>query len=256
MTKNSAYYVLMWGFVGWAFAIVLASVLLASPDVSNSDLDLPVTPPVYNPLPTQTPRPLPTRVGPPPEPPPRDLGPPPMFYGEYLDSEDDTVVYVIDVSGSMNTDDNGRVSRLTPSKLDRVKVELVKAIQSLPPNFEFNIIAYNCSTQAWSNSLQEATTPNKTSAIEWAQALQASGATGTGPATALALAIGKRYVILLTDGAPNCGAQGFAGHRDMIRLANQKGATIDVFGVQTYGRTRRFCQQVAGDSGGRYIEVY
>ena len=63
------------------------------------------------------------------------------------------------------------------------------------------------------------------------------------------------HVVLLTDGAPNCGAPGFNGHRTMISGANRGGATIDVFGIMTWGRTMRFCQQVAGDSGGRFVDV-
>ena len=41
----------------------------------------------------------------------------------------------------------------------------------------------------------------------------------------------------------------------MIRSANRQGAVINVFGIAATGAQRRFCQQVAADSGGSYIDV-
>jgi uncharacterized protein YbbK (DUF523 family) len=86
--------------------------------------------------------------------------------------------------------------------------------------------------------------------------LRAGGASGTGPATSLALmARENRAVVLLTDGSPNCGATDIEGHRRMIRSNNTQGATINVFGIAASGTYRQFCQAVASDSGGSYFDV-
>ena len=78
------------------------------------------------------------------------------------------------------------------------------------------------------------------------------------PAAATALALAEKSnmtVVLLTDGAPNCGANGASGHRRMISSANTQGASINVFGIAASGSYRAFCQGVAGDSGGSYFDV-
>ena len=232
----------------------------ATPPVVVTDLDLPLEKPVYvNPNPTPTP----------PEPPPTpDDGdtddprdePPPVIYGEEIDSENDTIFYVLDISGSMDWDTqsyttlDGGSARGT--RMERAKTELMRSIMGLSRNFKFNIIAFDCGTRRWQQSMQEANDANKQAGMAWVRALRPTGATGTGPATALALGDKENMsVVLLTDGAPNCGANGFNGHRSMISNANSQGATINVFGIAASGSYRQFCQNVASDSGGSYFDV-
>lgn len=207
------------------------------------DLDLPILLDHYDP----------TKVPPaPPAPPkpeegddPRDE-PGPVFYGEEIDSENATIIYVIDLSGSMRR--SGRI--------DRAKRELEKSISGLSPNVRFNVIAYACGMKSWRPGMVPASNPNKQSAIGWFKELQPSGGTGTGPATSLALNEKECLaVVLLTDGAPNCGAGDTEGHRSMIRNANSQFAGINVFGVDASGHYRDFCLQVAADSGGSYYDV-
>jgi hypothetical protein len=191
---------------------------------------------------------------------------PPIIWGEEIDSESDSLYYVLDISGSMDwdsasyTDLDGNL-RHGP-RIDRAKVELIRSISGLSANFEFNIIAYDCSSRRWAPAMQSASAANKAAAIGWVRALAPLGATGTGPATALAL--GEREnlaVVLLTDGAPNCGAgdpyswDTTEAHRTMIRGANLQHATITVFGIAASGDYRAFCQNVAADSGGSYFDV-
>ncbi|MBL4847853.1 MAG: VWA domain-containing protein [Planctomycetes bacterium] len=190
---------------------------------------------------------------------PRDT-PPPTIYGEEIDTESDTIYYVIDISYSMMTDRQSytTIDQTIGSgpRIDRAKAELIKSVRGLSDNFSFNVIAYDCSTTSWQSAMQEATDGNKNSAIAWVTALRPRGATGTGPAAALALAEKDNMaVVLLTDGSPNCGASGTAGHRAMIATANTQGASINVFGIAATGRYRAFCQAVAADSGGSYFDV-
>ncbi|RMG18180.1 MAG: VWA domain-containing protein [Planctomycetota bacterium] len=190
---------------------------------------------------------------------PRDT-PPPTLYGEELDSENDTIFYVIDQSCSMGWDvqsyttPDGRTA--SGPRMARAKAELTRSISGLSDNFKFNIIAFDCGSRQWSQDMKVADDGNKQSAIAWVNSLQPTGATGTGPATARALGDkDNMMVVLLTDGAPNCGASGMSGHRRVIRNANTQGATINVFGIAASGSYRAFCQGVASDAGGNYFDV-
>ncbi len=238
----------------------------ATPPVVVTDLDLPLEKPVYvNPNPTPTP----------PEPPPTpDDGdtddprdePPPVIYGEEIDSENDTIFYVLDRSGSMDwdeatyTDIDG--SRRRGTRMDRAKTELSRSILGLSRNFRFNVLAYDCGNFQWRRTLQEANDANKSSALAWIRGLHPGGATGTGPAVAQALYSDRdnMSVVLLTDGEPNCGLDGYSdfdmnAHRRCIRNENVQNATINVFGIAASGQYRRFCQNVAADNGGTYFDV-
>jgi Mg-chelatase subunit ChlD len=191
--------------------------------------------------------------------------PPPVLYGEEIESESDSIYYVLDISGSMDWDVSSYVdldgSRRMGTRIERAKVELVRSIQQLSRNFRFNIVAYDCGNRRWAPLMVEASPANKASATAWVMALRALGATGTGPAMVVALSEKENLaVVLLTDGAPNCGAgsgswDAVEDHRRMIRSANSQGATIDVFGIAANGEYRAFCQRVAADSGGSYRDV-
>ncbi len=189
---------------------------------------------------------------------PRDT-PPPVIYGEELDSENDTIFYVLDISCSMDWDTQSYTtldgSTRRGTRMDRAKAELARSIMGLAPNFEFNIISYDCSTRQWQREMQPADDANKSSGIAWVMAQQPIGATGTGPATALALGDkDNMMVVLLTDGAPNCPSS-MNQHRTIISTSNTQGATINVFGIAASGSYRAFCQAVASDSGGSYFDV-
>lgn len=228
----------------------------------------PVQPGATAPLDLPIEKPIPK---PPPEPPKEPDDPngedpgdpigedPPTIYGEELPASD-SIFYVIDISGSMNWDRSSYVgldgNTTSGTKLDRAKVELIRSITGLSDEFEFNIIAYDCSTRGWATEMQEANDRNKAAANGWISSLSANGATGTGPATALALSErDNQTVVLLTDGAPNCGANGTAGHRAMILGANSQGAKIHCFGIAADGQFRQFLVDVASATGGRYVDV-
>ncbi len=219
-----------------------------------TNLDLPMDEPAYVGEPTPP-------VQDPPADDPRDE-PPPTIYGEEIDTTNNTIFYVIDISCSMDWDNQSYTTldgrRANGPRIDRAKAELQRSISGLPQNFKFNIVAFSCSTRTWQRQMQEATDANKQSAMGWVRGLQPTDATGTGPGTCLALADRNNMtVVLLTDGAPNCGTyeQTEASHRNMIRNGNSQHATINVFGIAAYGSYRAFCQNVASDSGGSYYDV-
>lgn len=234
-------------------AVVLTAALATA---QQDGLDLPIMPPDYVGNAGKPPAPDP-EVGED----PRDE-PPPIIYGEEIDSESDTIIYVLDTSGSMDWDYQNYVNldgqRVNGPRIDRAKTELVRSISALPKNFKFNVVAFSCWVQPWRWELQEANDANKQAASGWVLGLQPYGGTGTGPAVAVALFERENMsIVLLTDGAPNCGtlSQSMEEHRRMIRDNNTQHATINVFGIAASGGYRAFCQQVASDSGGSYFDL-
>ncbi|MCW8138893.1 MAG: VWA domain-containing protein [Planctomycetota bacterium] len=248
--------------------------------VDRSDLDLPVMVPVYDPNPK--PKPSHTIPGDFMPPPPRDFPlpprpdggdprdePPPVFFGEEIDSNTNSIIYVIDNSGSMTlsvepfTDETGEVVR-NGNRLDRAKAELRRSISSLPDTFFFNVIFYDeCTLSCWSNK-QRATSANKQYAFSWIAGVQPAGWTNTGMAVSQALRDkDNRSIVLLSDGSPNfldC-AMHYVGtfdqHRDLIRNENTQGATINAFGIGIASDidARSFMLAVAADNRGSYVEV-
>ncbi|MHC4393083.1 MAG: vWA domain-containing protein [Planctomycetota bacterium] len=184
----------------------------------------------------------------------------PQLYGEDLPSESDSIIYVLDISGSMDWGTSSYTgldgNPTSGTKIQRAKVELRRSIRQLTDDFEFNIVGYDCSMRRWAGQRREATAQNKTSAEGWVNGLRTGGATGTGPAGALALQEKDNMtVVILSDGAPNCGANGFGGHLSMITSANTQGAIIHTFGIGATGQFASFLRSIADSSGGRYVSI-
>lgn len=207
--------------------------------------------------------------------------PPPVFYGEEIETENDTIFYVLDRSSSMieisqpYTDVSGEIES-SGTRWSRAVSEASRSILGLPENFKFNVRIYDCGMVDWSKRLEEANKRNKKEAISWLRLQSPGGNTGTGPAVAEALKQNQDCLtfVLLTDGIPNCPyvyvhrvekikllqkgkeiptTEG--AHRKMIRKENYQGATVNVFGIDARGSYRAFCQGVAADSGGTYVDV-
>ncbi len=188
--------------------------------------------------------------------------PGPTFFGEPIPTRGESLIYVIDQSGSMGwdtmiftgLDGNPQVG----NRLDRAKVELIRSIQTLPESFVFNIIAYDCEMRRWAPARQLATPAAKASAIGWVNGLRPGGATGTGPAVALALQErDNRTVVLLSDGDPNCPYDDdwIPNHLQCILSANQQGAAVHCFGINAYGAFEQFLRDVATRTGGVYHAI-
>lgn len=198
---------------------------------------------------------------------PRDE-PPPTFYGEELSADRDSIIYVIDNSGSMTIsvqpfiNETGNIT--SGNRLDRAKAELRRSISALPERFSFNVIFFDeCTMLCW-GSKQRATPANKEYAIGWLNGVQPDGWTNTGFASATALADkDNKSIVLLSDGSPNfldC-AMNYVGtfdqHRDLIRTSNSQGARIDCFGIGIQGDpdATGFMQRVAAENGGTYVSI-
>lgn len=254
---------------------VLGILLFLTLAQTGDSLDLPIPQPVLGQnkkFQTEPPPPLPPIIN---ETSPLDDGddsrdtPPPVIFGEEIESENDTLIYVLDISGSMNNgydpmiDYDGNETR--GNKYFKAVSELIRSIRGLSENFQFNIVRYDCAIEVWqTGQFPPATSDWKAKAEAWVLSdtggkrtpRKVPGGTATGPGTAVALGFKENdTVVLLTDGAPNCGASGLEGHRRLIMRENTQGATIDVFGIEAQAQFKTFCQQVASDSGGTYIDV-
>ncbi|MEZ0228501.1 MAG: hypothetical protein ACAI25_07730 [Planctomycetota bacterium] len=230
-----------------------------TPPVIDKDQDLPVEAPVLK-VPPAPPKP-PEGPTTPPE------GPPPTIYGKDLKTESGTIIYVLDISSSMYYDSqivtlpDGKIT--TTHRLGRAKQQLSLSIASLPKSFKFNVLAYSCYTYFWEKELVQADDANKARATKWVNALVANGGTGTGPAVVWALLVrANKLIVLLTDGAPNCGAGDEkedeatrSAHLSQIRWANEQNARIDVFGISATDVFKQFCVNCAAQNGGSYTDV-
>lgn len=192
---------------------------------------------------------------------------PPTFYDEEIPDTSDSVIYVLDRSSSMTlptTPFTGADGQPVTdgTRLDYVKVELTRSVQSLPANFTFNIVIYSECVEAWKPARVQATAGTKAEAIAWVNSIQPWGWTNTGGAASFALNDhGNKAIMLLSDGAPNfldC-AQSYVGdfdtHRRVIRTANTQQAVIHCFGIGLDGETRTFMAQVAAENGGTFREL-
>ncbi|MBI4148028.1 VWA domain-containing protein [Candidatus Woesearchaeota archaeon] len=185
---------------------------------------------------------------------------PPTFFGEPIYGATESLIYVVDRSGSMErvmgsgVDLEGRVRNMT--RFQRAQVELKRSIRALAPNFRFNIVSYDCSTNAWQRELVPASVENKRAAYRWIDGLYPQGGTGTAFGVSYALRTGgsNRDVILLTDGEPTCRLD-MAEHLLIITNSNPDHDRVHVFGIATYGPFRQFCQRVASNTGGSFHEV-
>ncbi len=185
-----------------------------------------------------------------------------VLYDESVPVAGESIVFVIDTSGSMSeavapfTGLDGRPTYGT--RLDRAKVELIRAISALGESFHFTVHAYSCVYYNWNPSRRRATAENKASAIRWVQALYPLGGTGTGQAVAIALQDRENTTIaLLTDGAPGCGGHGetIDSHLQMIVSANRQQAAVHCFGIGAYGAFEQFLRNVSVATGGTYHPV-
>ncbi|MFN3243287.1 MAG: HEAT repeat domain-containing protein [Planctomycetota bacterium] len=126
------------------------------------------------------------------------------------------VVFILDLSGSMDwpMNDGGKKLR----RLDYAKRELMKAVDGLAPNAQFNLVTFNGDdeAEAWNKDLIPANKRNKQRFAKFVEKLRPLGGTNLWSGMEKALGIktlvyGNHYettvdeIFLLSDGAPSVG---------------------------------------------------
>ncbi len=117
----------------------------------------------------------------------------PTFYG--LDLRSNRIVFVCDISGSMNGD-----------KLETLKLELRRAIASLAPPGAYNVLLFSGSVTSFFGGIRAATPSRKQATIERLRDVHAEGGTNLWGGIERAFK-DKRAdtVVILTDGQPSAG---------------------------------------------------
>ncbi len=224
---------------------------------------------------------------------------PPAFFSVSIES--DRVLFIIDISGSMLKKDpplpeedpstkapprpSGRtVVRKTEAKegekksekaaaedlaadrqrLFRVKKELVRLIQALPPNVNFTVMSFNheiAFISGESPRLFSASPENKKRAEDWVRAMVANGETWTD--TAFEKALGQLpevdTIYFLSDGCPYRNGANIPPDkvREEIKVQNRFAmARIHTFGFAQEGKNlQRFLMAVAAENDGKYTAL-
>jgi len=191
------------------------------------------------------------------------------YYG--IETFSNRIVYVIDVSGSMNGSHAmpGReVKDGETKKVDAAKRELIRSLKTIPKKGRFSIVVYNDLIKVWEAKLIPATKSNKKKAEAFVNGLTAAQSTNIyGALEAVFKMAGmgandKHYdlaadtIFLLTDGTPTK-ADGTIDSTDKILVACRewnrlKRVTIHCIGI---GRAHngRFMAQLATENGGKYV---
>lgn len=192
------------------------------------------------------------------------LGPPATgttftYFGMPMSAPSDSVIFVIDISGTMNWSYGSFTDRfgnpVAGTRLDLAVDRTAAAINTLLDGVvTFNIVAFDCGPISWDPVGQVASGTSKAAAISWLTALAPSGSSDTGRAVASALAMDpfNRTITLVSDGSPTCGPTSEASHLCEILTANTQGATIHTFAIQPFGEFAAFMQDLSSLTGGTY----
>ncbi len=116
----------------------------------------------------------------------------PSYYGMAIQAR--RMVFVIDISGSM------KGPRITSAKR-----ELTSAIDGLPAEASFNIVAFNHEVLVWQRNLMPATAAAKQTAKQFVYLLRAGSDTAAYDALEAAFRFDAEAVYFLSDGEPNAG---------------------------------------------------
>lgn len=116
----------------------------------------------------------------------------PSYYGLSIHAR--RMVFVIDISSSM-----------AGARIMAAKRELAGAINALPQDTAFSIVAFNHMVSPWQTNLVKASAANKQSAVRFAASLVAAGRTAAFDALQTALRFDVEAIYFLTDGEPTAG---------------------------------------------------
>lgn len=184
-----------------------------------------------------------------------------LFEAELLSSR---LVFVLDCSGSMKTDDSqaaGRAPQRAPknSRMERAKKELRRLIQSMPTHYRINIVAFASKVKVWkAKGLCKLTEASKKQAFQFIDSLKADGVTVTDEALKVAFRIsGARSFYLLSDGKPTLGSGLDIPSETIyqtVREAN-RWLKIRVHTLGFPGVDHGFMRELARQNKGRYTAI-
>ncbi|MGE0432411.1 MAG: VIT domain-containing protein [Planctomycetota bacterium] len=140
------------------------------------------------------------------------------------------IVFVVDVSGSMNADD----------KITQAKNALKYCLQNLNPNDRFNIVPFSTVAKLFREDMVSVEKDNVAAAMEYVDSLRATGGTAIDEAlkTGLGqLTAGEKndarvpMIVFMTDGLPTVGERNIANILKNAGTANTRNVRLFNFGV-------------------------
>jgi hypothetical protein len=119
------------------------------------------------------------------------------------------IVFILDASNSMSG-----------LRLTRAKETLVQAIQDLPDETQFNVIAFHHAVYEWQRRLLAASLANKNAAVRFIKQQMVQSDTASYDALKAALRYDTEAIYFVTDGEPNAGR--IRHPRDIIQAITQE----------------------------------
>ena len=172
------------------------------------------------------------------------------------------VVFVIDTSRSMEARDvQSAQTGNAPTRLEVAARELRRAVAALPPDAQFNVIAFSDEVRPWRDDLVRATSTHKAALSDRLRAMRPNGGTNLFGALvkALGLAGGRRTaseideVFVLSDGDPSSGE--VTDTELILRLVRESNrfARVRIHTVfMGAGADSLFMRRLAEENGGRH----
>jgi Mg-chelatase subunit ChlD len=160
----------------------------------------------------------------------------------------DRVVFVVDISGSMNQP----FGTGGGTRLDEAKRQLVRVLGMLPKKAKANVVAFGNGAQVLADTLQTIDDKRRKAAEEWTKALECRGATNVYAAMQRAFADPEvDTIFLLTDGQPSTGEITAPGPLADAIAAWNLGRGVRIHTVAIGGKSD-FLERLARESGGEH----
>ncbi|MDA1265841.1 MAG: HEAT repeat domain-containing protein [Planctomycetota bacterium] len=175
------------------------------------------------------------------------------FFGIRIEST--RVIFIIDVSGSMNEPLRGQyVGRDGEVRMSIAKRELKDALEGLDATALYNIVTFSSGVDTWIDGVVGASEKSREDATEFVERLGAGGGTNLYEAIQTAFKDADvDTIIILSDGEPTVGpvTQPALIREDVARWNEHRGIKIHCVSV---GGSLRVLEWLAADHGGTYIK--
>jgi Mg-chelatase subunit ChlD len=176
-----------------------------------------------------------------------------QFFGIKLETR--RVLFVLDVSGSMQDPIADAEGGKEVTRLERASAELERCLDELDEKSFFNLITFAQDVAQWKERITELTPETLAEAKEFVRGFRAGGGTNLfGGLKAAFQDLDADTIYVLTDGEPTVGEiVDPAAIRSTIASWNQRrGVKIHAISL---GAGIRVLQWLAEDSGGTYLEL-
>lgn len=202
------------------------------------------------------------------------------YYG--ISTGGKSIVFVLDISGSMEGKDEGSLAdqvtaaatqeagnaisravggtigsflggavKSESTKLAKAKRELIPAVKGLTPDTKFSIVTFGDKIESWEGRLTQATDGSITSAVLYLERIESNGGTPAQEALEKGFRFsGVQTIFFLSDGRPNKSTEGIL--KKVSSLNRNKRVTIHTIGLGD-DQDRDFLCRLARDNGGVYI---